>query len=205
MQPAILVLISGNGTNLQALIDAAAAGRFGHWRIAGVLSDRPEVYGLERARLANIPAFTETPNLALPRKDRRADLASRILRLAESLEVGLLVMAGFLSILEGPILEAYTGRIINLHPSLLPRFGGMGMHGERVHQAVLDSGATESGCTVHLADAGVDTGPILVQRKVPVLPGDTAETLAERIRPQEHIAIVDGVALMADRLGNAAI
>jgi phosphoribosylglycinamide formyltransferase-1 len=105
-----------------------------------------------------------------------------------------------LSLLEGEILDAYEGRIVNIHPSLLPKYGGAGMHGERVHQAVLAAGERESGCTVHLVDAGTDTGPILLQRRVPVLPGDTADSLAERIHGEEHIAIVEAAALMARKL-----
>ena len=87
--------------------------------------------------------------------------------------------------------------MINIHPALLPKFGGQGMHGDRVHRAVLEAGETESGCTVHLVDAGTDTGPILLQRRVPVLPGDTAISLAERIHREEHIAIVEGVRMMS--------
>lgn len=196
----ILTLVSGNGTNLQALIDAEKAGRFGHWRIGGVLSDTPGVYALERSRLAGIRTYTETPNPALPKAERQADLSNRILGIASALEAGLIILAGFLSILRGPILDAYAGRIINLHPSLLPKFGGMGMYGLRVHQAVLDAGERESGCTVHLADSGVDTGEILLQKRLPVAPGDTAETLAEKIHREEHIAIVDGAVLMINRL-----
>ncbi|MDR0758781.1 MAG: phosphoribosylglycinamide formyltransferase, partial [Treponema sp.] len=115
---------------------------------------------------------------------------------------GLIVLAGFLSILEGGIVDEYAGRIINLHPALLPKYGGAGMYGERVHRAVLAAGEAESGCTVHLVDAGTDTGPVLLQRRVPVLAGDTAETLAERIHGEEHIAIVEAVMLMIQRLAH---
>jgi phosphoribosylglycinamide formyltransferase-1 len=110
------------------------------------------------------------------------------------------VLAGFLSILVGKIIERYSGRIINLHPSLLPKFGGDGMYGEKVHRAVLAAKEKESGCTVHLVDAGTDTGPILLQRKVPVLPGDTPESLAERIHRKEHTALVDAVKIMTGKL-----
>jgi phosphoribosylglycinamide formyltransferase-1 len=105
-----------------------------------------------------------------------------------------------LSIVEGDLLNVYEGRIINLHPSLLPRHGGAGMHGERVHRAVLAAGERESGCTVHLVDRGTDTGPVLLQRKVPVLPGDTAASLAERIHVEEHIALVEVAASMARKI-----
>jgi phosphoribosylglycinamide formyltransferase-1 len=119
-----------------------------------------------------------------------------MLRVCREKKIGLIVLAGFLSILAGAILKEYSGRIINIHPALLPRFGGQGMYGERVHRAVLAAGETESGCTVHIVDAGTDTGPILLRRKVPVLPGDTPETLAGRIQKEEHVAIVEGVKIM---------
>jgi phosphoribosylglycinamide formyltransferase-1 len=189
----LLVLVSGNGTNLEALINAERAGRFGESRIALVVSDRPGVYALERARAAGIKALTEAPDRGLPREERRKDLSSRILALARRHDAGLIVLAGFLSILEGDLLREYAGRIINIHPSLLPKYGGDGMYGERVHRAVLAAGEKESGCTVHVVDGGTDTGPALLQRKVPVLPGDSAETLAERIHREEHIALVEAV------------
>jgi phosphoribosylglycinamide formyltransferase-1 len=211
----ILVLVSGNGTNLQALLDAEkvrnavgkntvgknTVGKNTVGKIAVVVSDRSEAHALERARAAGIPAFIEKPNPGLPKPERRRELSDRINRLCLEKEIGLVVMAGFLSILAGAILEEYSGRIINLHPALLPRFGGQGMYGVRVHRAVLAAGETESGCTVHLVDAGTDTGPILLQRKVPVLPSDTPETLAERVHGEEHIAIVEGVRMMVRRLG----
>ena len=196
----ILVLVSGNGSNLQALINADQRGELGIGRIAATLADRADVYALERARLANIPTLVETPNMSLPIARRRQDLSDRVLQFCHERDIGLIVLAGFLSILVGDIIREYAGRIINLHPSLLPKFGGVGMYGERVHQAVLDAGEPESGCTVHLVDAGTDTGTILLQHRVPVLVGDTAATLAERIHHEEHIAIVEGTALMVARI-----
>jgi phosphoribosylglycinamide formyltransferase-1 len=193
----ILVLVSGNGSNLQALIDAEKQGALGQGKIAAVVSDRPGAYALERARAAGIPALTAAPNRSLPKQEGRRELSDRILALAGEYGAGLIILAGFLSILAGPLLDAYAGRIINLHPSLLPKFGGGGMYGEKVHRAVLEAGEKESGCTVHLVDAGADTGPVLLQRKVPVLPSDSAETLAGRIHREEHIAIVEAARLMA--------
>ena len=187
----ILVLVSGSGTNLQALIDADI-------KLAAVLSDRNGAYALERARAAGIPAFVEEPDLGLPKTERRQELSGRILRRCRELGIDLIVHAGFLSILSGDIIEEYSGKMINLHPALLPRFGGQGMYGEHVHRAVLAAGDTESGCTVHFVDSGVDTGRILLQRKVPVLPGDTPESLAERIRREEHVAIVEAVRMMLE-------
>jgi phosphoribosylglycinamide formyltransferase-1 len=199
----ILVLVSGNGSNLQALIGAERSGRLGKGRIAAVIADRPGVYALERALRAGIPALTMTPDRGIPKPDRRRELSDRICAGAAVRETVLIILAGFLSILEGRILTEYAGRIINLHPALLPKYGGEGMYGERVHRAVLAAGETESGCTVHLVDAGTDTGPILLQRKVPVRPGDTPETLAERIHHEEHTAIVEAAVMMTERLREA--
>ena len=190
----ILVLVSGGGTNLQALIDAEKAGLLGgaadgkpRARIVAVVSDRTGAYALERARAAGLPALVEA---------RGPDLSDRLLARAREAGADLIVLAGFLSILKGDLVAAYAGRMINLHPALLPKFGGAGMHGDRVHAAVIAAGETESGCTVHLVDAGTDTGPILLQCRVPVLPGDTPETLAHRIHEEEHIAIVEAIAAM---------
>ena len=202
----ILVLVSGNGSNLQAIIDAQArgefegekiaAGKITAGKIAAVISDRDGAFALERAAAAGIPTFVEEPDKGLPKLERRRELSDRLLRHCMKLGIGLIVYAGFLSILSGDIIEEYSGRMINIHPALLPKFGGEGMYGERVHKAVLAAGETESGCTVHLVDAGTDTGPILLQRKIPVLPGDTAASLAERIHREEHVAIVEAVKMM---------
>jgi phosphoribosylglycinamide formyltransferase-1 len=193
----ILVLVSGNGTNLQALIDAERQGGLGNGKIAGVISDTAGVFALERAKGAGIPAYTALPCKSLPKQERRLELSGRILAKALELKIDLIVCAGFLSILRGDIIAVYERGMINIHPSLLPKFGGRGMYGERVHRAVLASGEAESGCTVHFVDAGTDTGRILLQRTVPVLAGDTPETLAGRIRVQEHAAVVEAVRNLA--------
>ena len=194
----ILVLVSGSGTNLQALIDAEKNGIIAGGKIAVVISDRDGAYALERAKAAGIPAFVEKPDTSLPKAERRLKLSGRILCLCREMQIDLIVHAGFLSILAGDIIEEYSGRMINLHPALLPKFGGQGMYGLHVHQAVLAAGETESGCTVHFVDSSIDTGAILLQRKVPVLPGDTPESLAERISREEHVAIVEAVGMMLD-------
>jgi phosphoribosylglycinamide formyltransferase-1 len=195
----LLALVSGNGTNLQALIDAEKAGGLGSGAIIGVISDRSDIYALERAKAAGIPVYTEIPRA--PEGKPQYDLSDGILRIARKEGAGLIILAGFLSILAGELIDAYAGRMINLHPSLLPKFGGEGMKGLYVHQAVLAAGETESGCTVHLVDAGIDTGTILLQRRVPVLPGDTPQSLADRIHHEEHIALIEAVAMMVRRLG----
>ena len=199
----IMVLVSGNGTNLQAMLNAGKAGIFNldntTVKIALVVSDCPGVYALERAKAAGVPSFVAEPDKTIPLAERREKLSNHILRLAETKHIDLIVLAGFLSILTGSIITQYSGRMINLHPALLPKFGGAGMYGERVHRAVLDAGETESGCTVHLVDAGTDTGTIVLQRTVPVLPDDTPVTLAERIHREEHIAIVEAVRMMVEK------
>jgi len=203
----LLVLVSGGGTNLQALIDAEQTGVLGgavpvggsRARIVAAVSDRPGVYALERARAAGIPALVEEPRKALPKAERRRELSDRLLSRAREFRADYVVLAGFLSILQGVFVAEYAGRIVNLHPALLPKFGGEGMWGHRVHEAVLAAGEAESGCTVHLVDTGTDTGPILLQRRVPVLPGDSPDSLAERIHAEEHSAIVEAIRLLLDR------
>lgn len=179
----IAVLVSGTGTTLQALIDAIDAGRL-PLGIARVISDRPGVAALERARRSGIPAVVV---------ERRAAALSRRISEAIPSEVSLVVLAGFLSILEEPMLSRFPRRIINLHPALLPGYGGAGMYGERVHRAVIAAGESESGCTVHYVDAGTDTGEIILQRRVPVLPDDTPGSLRERIGPVEREALVEAL------------
>jgi phosphoribosylglycinamide formyltransferase-1 len=189
----ILVLVSGQGTTLQALLHAERQDRLKGGRIEAVFSDRPGVYALERAEAAGIPGYT------LPGKPLQ-ELSEGILHIARTLQADLIILAGFLSILKGDLLRVYKGRMINLHPSLLPAFGGRGMYGERVHRAVLAAGVHESGCTVHIVDAGTDTGPILLQRRVPVLPGDSPQDLAERVHQAEQGAIVEAAAAQVNRI-----
>jgi len=196
----IMVLVSGGGTNLQALLDAEKTGGLGPGRLAVVVSDRPGALALERAKQWGVPVHVEEPMKKLPKEKRRKELSYRILRVAIDYNIGIIVLAGFLSILAGKIVQRYSGRIINLHPSLLPKFGGEGMYGDKVHRAVLDAGEKESGCTVHFVDEGTDTGPILLQRRIPVLKGDTPDSLADRIHGEEHIAIVEATKIMAERL-----
>jgi phosphoribosylglycinamide formyltransferase-1 len=183
----IAVLVSGNGSNLQALIDNFATNDTNNTNnvvISCVISDKPDVFALERAEQAGIP--TEI----VPKSAEQSDV---ILDICKKYNVQFIVCAGFLSILKGRLLSEYENRIINLHPALLPKYGGKGMYGEHVHQAVLAAGETESGCTVHYVTDKIDGGKIILQRKVPVLPDDTVDTLAERIHKEEHRAIVEAV------------
>ena len=205
------VLVSGGGTNLQALIDEEIAmksrGEECPYNIALVVSSSAKAFALERAKKAEIPAFIASPSLLLgerakeaTRDEKRFAVSDKVLELCKSYGIEAIVLAGFLSVLGGPIIDVYSGRIINLHPALLPKFGGVGMFGHHVHEAVLAAGEKESGITIHIADAGCDTGAILLQKKVPVEPGDTPETLYARIAPFEHQAMVEGLKLLAKRL-----
>jgi phosphoribosylglycinamide formyltransferase-1 len=181
----IVVLASGGGTNFQAIVDAVAAGTL-NVDVGLLITDRPDIPVLGRAHAAAVPSQV------LDRREHGARLSDAILA-AVPAGTELIVLAGFLSILEGAILTHYGNRIINLHPSLLPRHGGAGMYGMRVHQAVLEAGDTESGCTVHFVDAGTDTGPVILQRKLAVAPTDTPATLQARVAVLEHDAIVAGI------------
>ena len=171
----IAVLVSGGGSNLQSIIDKAAEIKC---RIEMVVADRP-CYGLERAEDQGIKT------VMVDRRVHKKDLSQRISEILEG-KVDLIVLAGFLSILDENITNRWKGKIINIHPSLLPKFGGPGMYGINIHRAVLEAGETESGCTVHYVDAGVDTGDIIFQERVEVKPGDTPEDLQKRVLTLEH-------------------
>ncbi|MBO7421398.1 MAG: phosphoribosylglycinamide formyltransferase, partial [Spirochaetaceae bacterium] len=133
---------------------------------------------------------------------KRFAVSAKVLELCKSYEIEAIVLAGFLTVLGGEILDIYSGKIINLHPALLPKYGGVGMFGHHVHEAVLAAGEKESGITIHIADAGCDTGTILLQKRVPVMPGDTPETLYARIAPREHQAMIEGLKLLAKKLAD---
>lgn len=194
----IAVLVSGGGTNLQALLDAQARGELGGGRICAVISSRAGAYALERACLAGVPAFT------LPRREFADEHAfCRALEaLLAPLNVQLLVHAGFLCILDDAFCKTYENRMLNVHPSLIPAFCGKGMYGLRVHEAALAAGVKVSGATVHFVTPVPDGGPIVAQRAVDVLPGDTPEALQARImRECEHVLLPRAVALFCeDRL-----
>jgi phosphoribosylglycinamide formyltransferase-1 len=196
-----MVLVSGKGSNMQALLDAEQEGRLGNAHIASVLADRLGTFAVDRMKTPGVRVYIETLRLSLPKDARLKALSDAILMYCKYERIDLIVLAGFLSILQGDILHVYQGRIINLHPSLLPKYGGPGMYGARVHEAVLAAGERESGCTVHFVDEGTDTGPIILQRKVPVLPNDTPDTLAARIHPEEHIALVEAVRRVSNEQG----
>lgn len=174
MKMRIAVAVSGRGSNLEALLHALEPGAPAE--VVLVVSDRAEAAGLMLARTRGIAAVV----LADP------DDAHEWLRSLGRQQTDLVVLAGYLKLVPAPVIEAYRGRIINIHPALLPAFGGKGMYGHRVHEAVLASGARESGASVHLVDEVYDRGPVLAQARVPVLPGDDAERLAARVLEAEH-------------------
>jgi phosphoribosylglycinamide formyltransferase-1 len=168
----VAVLVSGGGTNLQALLDALHDSPIA--RVARVISNRPDAGALERARRAGVPTTV------LRDANDPAELESALAG------AQLVVLAGYLKLVHPSVVARFRGRMINIHPALLPAFGGPGMYGHRVHEAVLASGAQESGATVHFVDEAFDRGAIIAQEKVPVQKGDTAETLAARVLEAEH-------------------
>jgi len=178
----ISVLVSGGGSNLQALIDAQKAGLLGNGKIVQVISGRADAYALKRAETDGIPSIV-IDKLRFPKDQDRNDA---ILSALESASTDLVVLAGYMNVLTPNIVTKYRDRIVNVHPALIPKHCGKGMYGQHVHRAVLAAGDGESGATVHLVDEGVDTGRILLQERVPVLSGDTPETLAERVLVVEH-------------------
>lgn len=179
------VMISGGGSNLKAIIDAIHAGRLPA-NIVRVIADR-DCSGKHHALDADIP-FT-----LIDRKLDRYTFASELTQAVPE-TTDLIVLAGFLSVIPAALVEKYPRKIINLHPSLLPKFGGMGMYGMNVHRAVIAAGEAESGCSVHYVDLGVDTGEIIAQAKVPVLANDSPEALQQRIAPEEHRLLVKTIA-----------
>ena len=183
------VLISGGGSNLQAILDSIDS-RYLDCKVEAVISDRPGVFGLERAKGRGIEAFV------LDRKVLKEKLSEEILKVFKD-RVDLIVLAGFLSILKGDIIRAFRHRIINIHPSLIPAFCGDGMYGLKVHENAIESGVKVSGCTVHFVDELTDNGPIILQRTVPVYFEDTAETLQMRILEEEHTALPEAIKLIS--------
>lgn len=182
----IAVMVSGGGSNLQSIIDKSKSGEL-NCEIACVIGDRP-CYGVERAAEQGIESCV------IDRKVYKKELCREIDKLLSTKGVELIVLAGFLSIIDEEFVNKWKGRIINIHPSLLPKFGGPGMYGIKVHEAVLAAGEKESGCTVHYVDTGVDSGEIILQVRVPVLEGDTPEVLQKRVLVEEHKLLPNSIA-----------
>lgn len=185
----IAVLVSGNGTNLQAIID--------HYlnnpdiKISLVISNKADAYALKRANLANIPT------MVISKKDF-PNQSDEILKQVKANNIDLIVLAGYLSILSGSIINEYKNKIINIHPSLIPAFCGPGMYGHHVHEAVIKSGVRYSGCTVHFVNGGVDSGPIILQQAVDVFYTDTPDSIAAKILVYEHKLLVKAIDLIAN-------
>ena len=173
----LAVLVSGGGTNLQAIIDAISAGKITNACISVVISNNANAYALERARAHGIEALCISP------KDfeSREAFNQAFLDKLNSYNVDLVVLAGFLVVLPGMMIKEYTNRIVNIHPSLIPSFCGKGFYGLKVHDAVLARGVKVTGATVHFVDAGTDTGPIILQKAVKVKDGDTSKELQRRV------------------------
>ena len=183
----IAVLVSGGGSNLQSIIDNIEKGNL-NCEISYVIADR-ECYGLERAEKHGIK------NILLDRKVLKEKLSDEISNILENDDekTDYIVLAGYLSILSPEFIKKWSRKIINIHPSLLPKFGGKGMYGMNVHRAVIEAKETESGCTIHFVDTGVDTGEIILQIKVPVLSDDTPEVLQKRVLEKEHVLLIEGI------------
>ena len=192
MKKRIAVLVSGGGTNLQALLDAEAAGRIPHGEIAMVISNNPDAYALERARLAGVPGAVIT----------RAECGSQeafeahIQAVLERNGTDLIILAGFMCILSGNFTSKWPKRILNVHPSLIPSFCGEGFYGLRVHRAALDYGVKVTGATVHFVNEIPDGGEIIAQKAVCIEPGDTPEILQKRVMEQAEWILLPQAAEM---------
>ena len=173
----VVVCVSGGGTNLQAIMDAVHDGRIRDTEIAGVISNNADAYALERAHKAGVPGVCIAP------KDyrTRAEFHQALLRTIRAMRPDLIVLAGFLVKVPEDVIRAYPGKIINIHPSLIPAFAGKGYYGLKVHEAALARGVKATGATVHFADEEMDNGPIILQKAIPVLDDDTPKTLQQRV------------------------
>jgi len=182
----VVVLVSGGGTNLQAIIDAVNAGTITNTEIVGVISNNKNAYALERAKKAGIASVCVSP------KDfsSRAGFNQELLKVVDGFGADLLVLAGFLVVIPEIMIEKYRNRIINIHPSLIPAFCGTGFYGLKVHEAALEKGVKVVGATVHFVDEGTDTGAIILQKAVEVLEGDTPEVLQRRVMEQAEWKIL---------------
>lgn len=189
------ILGSGSGSNMQAILDAIDAGELGA-EIVLVLSDVPGAYILERAASRGIP--TGLIDCGGFRTKFPEEEQLRVAEMLRGAGTDIVCLAGFMRLVKAPLLDAFPERILNIHPALLPAYPGLA-----AWKQALEDGATEAGCTVHHVDAGMDTGPVIVQAKVPVLPGDSAESLHARIQVEEHRIYPEAIRIVAGRLGIA--
>jgi phosphoribosylglycinamide formyltransferase 1 len=185
----LAVFVSGNGSNLQCIIDAIETERLSQTEIKIVVADR-DCYAIERAKKHQINFI---------QFDRKANWHKEVLQQLQSFQITHIVLAGFLSILPKEFCEVWPNKIINLHPALLPKYGGKGMYGLKVHQAVIDHKETESGATVHFVNEGIDEGDILLQEKCDVLPSETAELLQQKIHSIEHDILIKALQLLHEK------
>ncbi len=191
----IVVLVSGGGTNLQAILDALASGKITNAQIAAVISNNPNAYALKRAQMAGIEQVCISPKTFAAREDFNRALLEKI----QSFAPDLIVLAGCMVVLPKELIAAYPNRIINIHPALIPAFCGTGYYGLRVHEKVLERGVKLTGATVHFVDEGTDTGPIILQKAIEVRPDDTPETLQRRVMENcEWIILPEAVNLIAN-------
>lgn len=190
----IAVMVSGGGTNLQAIIDAISSGKITDTEIAVVISNNADAYALTRAKNAGIPA------VCVSRKEISDKEAynQALIKAVDDAKVDLIVLAGFLVVIPAEMIAKYRNRIINIHPSLIPSFCGTGYYGLKVHEGALSRGVKVSGATVHFVDEGTDTGPIILQKAVEVLDDDTPEVLQRRIMEQaEWVLLPQAIDLLA--------
>lgn len=192
MKTKIAVLVSGGGTNLQALLDAQSRGEMPDGEIALVVSNNPGAYALERARKANVPVEICTPQ----KGEARSVYSRRLAEMLKAADIEMIILAGFMAILSADFIEHYPNRIINVHPSLIPSFCGQGFYGLRVHEAALEYGVKVTGATVHYVNEIPDGGRIIAQKAVEVLPEDTPETLQRRVMEQAEWILLPQVAQM---------
>lgn len=182
----LAVLVSGGGTNLQAILDGIRNGTITNTEVSAVISNNKNAYALTRAQEAGIPAVCVSPRDYQNREAFNKALLEKI----QSYEPDLVVLAGCLVVIPPEMVEAYPNRIINIHPALIPSFCGTGYYGLKVHEAALARGVKVTGATVHFVDAGTDTGPIILQKVVEILPGDTPELLQRRVMEQAEWVIM---------------
>lgn len=192
----ICVLVSGGGTNLQAIIDGIESDKIQNTEISLVISNNKKAYALERAANHKIPYACISPK----EFDTRDNFNQRLLDKIDEYQVDLIVLAGFLVVMPESITQKYSNRIINVHPSLIPAFCGKGFYGLKVHESVIDRGVKVTGATVHFVDEGTDTGPIILQKAVDVLPEDTPESLQLRVMKEaEWIILPEAINLIASK------
>ncbi len=205
----VAVMVSGGGTNLQAIIDAVQAGTITNTELVAVISNNRGAYALERAKQAGIEGIVVSPKNYEDREQFNAALIETV----DSLNVDLIVLAGYLVVIPSAMIDKYENRIINIHPSLIPSFCGTGFYGLKVHEAALERGVKVVGATVHFVDKGTDTGPIILQKAVAVEQGDTPEVLQRRVMEQaewlllpqaidmianEKVSVVEGKTIIAE-------